>query len=291
MLDNEESTVTDNTIFGKFYNLMKHAKKRNKDFTITIQHFTKLFEENNGQCSYTGEYFSDIPNSEMYPSIDRINPSYGYIPGNIVICTRFSNNIKERYFESGDIQFVKNEHLEISTKIYDKIKNCTELRKLSLLEDEEVPKISNGNILENYLRKVRKSKVMGIKVPELEDLNVYKHNISIPIKSTKTEPSDYKYCQQYIKFCENNKNVKLTYNEFKTKITQDVCDFSNNVIENRSLFIMDSTKYVTADNILVVNEEYLKILHAMKESKISFSQMKMFVNNVCNNINININKE
>jgi hypothetical protein len=89
-----------------FYRRRSGAKKREKEFSLTLEQFTALYEKN--ICEYTGiklVYLHDLKALEegVVPdnmwSIDRINPSIGYVWGNVVVCSHKSNQLKGRYID------------------------------------------------------------------------------------------------------------------------------------------------------------------------------------------------
>ncbi len=70
------------------------SKKKNLPFTITPQDIVRQYESQNGKCYYSGQPMSFISNDKNIMSIDRINPSCGYTPDNIVLCRWSVNNMK-----------------------------------------------------------------------------------------------------------------------------------------------------------------------------------------------------
>lgn len=76
-------------IHGSYWNsLKKGADKRNLDFNITIKYAWKLFEKQNRTCALTGvdihlEINYHIKKDIQTASLDRIDPTKGYIRGNV----------------------------------------------------------------------------------------------------------------------------------------------------------------------------------------------------------------
>ena len=84
----------------------------------------KLFKEQLERCYWLGTKInvSDvlIPHHPLAPSIDRLNNDVGYVPGNVVITTRFANrgrcNVEDTFFLDmclprikNDIEFIRSE--------------------------------------------------------------------------------------------------------------------------------------------------------------------------------------
>lgn len=74
------------------------AKKRNKDFDITIEYMNELWEKQNGICALSGiqlnisEKVTDRTNTTA--SLDRIDSSKGYVEGNVQWVHKDINRIK-----------------------------------------------------------------------------------------------------------------------------------------------------------------------------------------------------
>lgn len=77
--------------------LIQHAKgaarSRFREFTITREHVEALNRKQGGRCYWLGIPFAfDLePRHPQRPSIDRIDPSRGYTPDNVVLACQFAN--------------------------------------------------------------------------------------------------------------------------------------------------------------------------------------------------------
>lgn len=84
---------------SRWYQLENGAKTRNLEFSITKEQVWDLFEKQNRKC-----YFSGIPLSfkDSTASVDRLDPSKGYIIENIAIIhkdiNRIKSNLSTEYF-------------------------------------------------------------------------------------------------------------------------------------------------------------------------------------------------
>lgn len=94
-----------NTPKGRIVKLLRAAKTRakqyNHEFSINTNYLLKLWENQNGKCSLTGFAFEFINSTNFTinpfsPSIDRINSSKGYVPGNVrFVCTAVNFALNE----------------------------------------------------------------------------------------------------------------------------------------------------------------------------------------------------
>lgn len=78
-------------------NLVRHAKHaaraRDREFSITKADVERLFERQNGRCYWLNVpfVFEVEPRHPQRPSIDRLDPSRGYTPDNVVLACLFAN--------------------------------------------------------------------------------------------------------------------------------------------------------------------------------------------------------
>ncbi len=71
-----------------------NAKKVNREFNITITDLENLWSKQNGICYYTNQPMSYELGYKNSVSVDRINSSKGYIIGNIALCKKQVNIMK-----------------------------------------------------------------------------------------------------------------------------------------------------------------------------------------------------
>ena len=102
-----------NSMSEKLYkHSKKSAKSRNLEYELDQDYIEELLIKQNSRCLYTGiEFLNNHKDKNTYPTIDRIDPSKGYIKGNICICTWAVNIIKST--------FTTEQFKNIITKIYE----------------------------------------------------------------------------------------------------------------------------------------------------------------------------
>ena len=109
----QEAGFTEEEIFEKISN----NYSGNKIITIDVNYLMKLFKEQLERCYWLGTKInvSDvlIPHHPLAPSIDRLNNDVGYVPGNVVITTRFANrgrcNVEDTFFLDMCLPRIKND--------------------------------------------------------------------------------------------------------------------------------------------------------------------------------------
>jgi hypothetical protein len=76
--------------------LRSTAKKKNLDFDLDYRYLLDLYESQDRKCYYTGEEI--VHNEGVFQmnsiSIDRLNPSEGYVKGNVTMCSFAVNSFK-----------------------------------------------------------------------------------------------------------------------------------------------------------------------------------------------------
>jgi hypothetical protein len=95
-------TIFDARVANKFTQLRKSAKSRNKPFSLTLVDIARLLRRK--RCAYTGIVLTDklqtSPEQRTDRTIERIDPSLGYEPSNVVPVCRLANTMKEALLES-----------------------------------------------------------------------------------------------------------------------------------------------------------------------------------------------
>lgn len=90
-----------------FSNIKSNARARDLPFEIDIRYLSKLYEDQGGKCALTGlpiEFGKKVADKRT-ASIDRIDPNYGYILGNLQWVHKDINTIKWNLSQEN---FIKN---------------------------------------------------------------------------------------------------------------------------------------------------------------------------------------
>lgn len=77
-----------------FHSAKSRSRHHHIPFAITKQDIIRQYELQQGKCYYSGRNLSHIAGTENVMSIDRIDPTLGYTPTNIVICCWRVNKMK-----------------------------------------------------------------------------------------------------------------------------------------------------------------------------------------------------
>lgn len=92
-------------ISGGFYHrIQEHAKRRKLKFDVGIDYLWRLFQKQNGKCALSGLDLELPPDNKAWreqghktASLDRIDPTKGYIKGNVQWVHKDVNMMKQRF--------------------------------------------------------------------------------------------------------------------------------------------------------------------------------------------------
>ena len=96
--------ITEEYIARKFISILNNAERRGKEFNLTLKEVKKLL--NRKTCYYTGvKLVNPLRDHEGNPidnarTFDRIDNEQGYVLGNVVACSHWSNQLKNILFEA-----------------------------------------------------------------------------------------------------------------------------------------------------------------------------------------------
>lgn len=83
--------MTDEAIARSYISKIDNAKTNGHEFSLSFNQYKKLVSRKT--CFYTSLPFNK-DNTDYKKTIDRIDNSKGYVPGNVVVCLNVVNNIK-----------------------------------------------------------------------------------------------------------------------------------------------------------------------------------------------------
>tara|TARA_Y100000034_G_scaffold112912_1_gene147353 strand:- start:258 stop:644 length:387 start_codon:yes stop_codon:yes gene_type:complete len=103
-----------NIMFGTaLKNARSRAAKKNIPFDITRKYIKDIFENQNGECYYSGLSLNIVKGDPMVAidplkmTLDCIDPSKGYVMGNVAWCAYCVNALKQRMSEEELINICK----------------------------------------------------------------------------------------------------------------------------------------------------------------------------------------
>lgn len=81
--------------------VIKKTGPSHRELTITIEDIKQLWEQQNGKCHWLNIDMSledvTIKDSPFAVSVERLDNAIGYVPGNVVLASRFANRGRGAY--------------------------------------------------------------------------------------------------------------------------------------------------------------------------------------------------
>lgn len=102
-MSNTKRIVTEEQVIKKYNNKRNNALHEGKEFSLSLLSIKNLMQAK--YCFYTGVEMvvdGDSRKDMNYLTIDRVDPSKGYIKGNVVACSMFANRLKGEYEHKAD---------------------------------------------------------------------------------------------------------------------------------------------------------------------------------------------
>ena len=95
---NEFQTEDDfeSQVAGRYLQLKNGAYTRGKDFNLTLLDIRRMMQRKT--CFYTRKRF-DESSSNWKRTFERVDPHKGYVKGNVVVCSKWANALKNVMFE------------------------------------------------------------------------------------------------------------------------------------------------------------------------------------------------
>ena len=86
-----DTIIKDKNVCQRYLSTIESAQARNIKFELSLTAYKNLLRRK--YCPYTGEKLT-VTGNKPNISIDRINNSKGYIPGNVIACSKYANSKK-----------------------------------------------------------------------------------------------------------------------------------------------------------------------------------------------------
>ena len=88
-------------------NLFITTKSRMKSSdNMSLEYLINLYETQNGKCALSGIKMANLIGDHATISIDRIDPNFGYIIGNVQLVCQFINLGKNKHTNSEVVEFL-----------------------------------------------------------------------------------------------------------------------------------------------------------------------------------------
>jgi len=88
----KDLSAFDRLVLKKFKDKRQNAKERNIEFELTIEDVAKLMKTK--RCYFNNSYRLTLQQGPFQLTLDRLDNTKGYVPGNVVACSAYMNNIK-----------------------------------------------------------------------------------------------------------------------------------------------------------------------------------------------------
>lgn len=265
----------------KYENKKKNSLARNIDFSLTEDEFIKLclFLKENRICPYTGKEFVFTSTSTgtpkpHYPTLERINNNLGYSIGNCIWVCHNANSVKSKW-ESDNfehITFTKHDFKIVQQILSSKDKVEEQLNNIYMFVKGETTVVTETKV-------------------QIENSNQKEQNNNSEYKEGYAVNTDVELAQMYTQFsehCKQHVDFLLSFNEYKKLMNRKQCQLSMQRFDQvcrPSLYVIDKTKTVSVNNLLVVD---LKIRHHLDQFtskvKLDNKQLKRVFMNLGNKL-------
>ena len=224
-------------VFNKVKGKRRDCTKRGVNFLITWEVLDLLVDKwvlAKGTCDYTGESFSDIADTDNFPSLERVDSELPYQEGNLCVVTKRINSIKGN-LESG----VKGHPLKVSQEdrvVFNKM--------WSIISSPSKMK----STLNHYIPKKK------------EEIEMTTTKVEKEIGVTATQHEDIELSGLYSNFMKfflsMGKDVELSFSQFKHIYKRKACFLSGEkfVGDNKHPLLLGDK--VTASTLTFAIEKY-----------------------------------
>ena len=225
-------------VFNKVRGKKRDCVKRGVNFLITWEVLDLLVDKwvlGKGTCDYTGERFRDVPDTNNFPSLERVDSTLPYQEGNLCVITKRINSIKGN-FESGintDALSVSKDDREIFNKMWSIISSPSKMK----------------STLNHYIPKRKEETKMTATVKVEKEIVI-----------TTTQHEDIALSGLYSSFMKfflsMGKDVELSFSQFKHIYKRKSCFLSGEkfVGDNKHPLLLGDK--VTASTLTFAIEKY-----------------------------------
>jgi hypothetical protein len=131
---NKRKQSVENFFQYKWRTTKDRALKLKCPFNLSVDDLIRQYQEQQGRCFYTDENFADFDSTRDRNtlSVDKVDPTKGYVNGNIVLCT-FRSNVAKSDFTLEEMkkwmpEWAKRIEHWTKTWVPNKLKNEKEIR-------------------------------------------------------------------------------------------------------------------------------------------------------------------
>ena len=222
-----------------------------------------------GVCDYSGLGFV-FPGpvtgfNPHYPSIERIDSTKGYVPGNVCVVGRRANQLKDKLvdkleaitiIEPEDRKIVQGMMLNFSGENLELLKSKYILPTETDMNTDEIMQNSNNMISISSLPVEEVDNSTEVLVEEAEAVE---EEIVPPANEI---PEDVSIALAYANYCNTfagvGMKVSVSYAQFKAKYTRTTCALTGDKLEDgepKALLIMDMEVGFAKDNFIIVSKK------------------------------------
>lgn len=267
--------ISKTKISKKLSNKRGNSTQRGLTCTLSLEDLLVIFERNGGVCDYTGQPF-DEENEHQACSLERINSDIGYELGNICLVTTRANRLKDCVLDTPDVEAFKISKKDIPILAAISVKVTPEYMKfLGQKYDPRIAYNPETDPYKDYFKDLTGDKIVSNispieQKPILEVMNM-SEQWTEEQKEENVMPDDVHIATYYAALAgaakKSGLRFTLSYAQLKGKLARKTCTFSGKPMALTEKFVVlrDSKKPLSAENVVVVDEQFGHKLNKMSE--------------------------